>query len=142
MAQAQTGDTVRVHYTGRLEDGTVFDSSQDREPIQFTLGENQVIAGFETAVTGMETGEMKTTEIAPEQAYGQRREDLMIPVPRTQMPDDLDPQIGQTLQVQGQGGEVYPVVVAEIGDDQIMVDANHPLAGRSLIFDIQLVEIV
>jgi|SRR5690606_6077080 len=142
MARAQTGDTVRVHYTGRFEDGTVFDTSQDREPIEFTLGEHQVIPGFENAVTGMQAGETKTAQIPPEEAYGERREDLLIDVPRAEVPADIDPQIGQTLQVQGAGGQVFPVVVANVGEDMITLDANHPLAGRSLIFDIQLIDIV
>lgn len=142
MARAQTGDTVRVHYTGRFEDGTVFDTLQDREPIEFTLGEHQVIPGFENAVTGMQAGETKTAQIPPEEAYGERREDLLIDVPRAEVPADIDPQIGQTLQVQGAGGQVFPVVVANVGEDMITLDANHPLAGRSLIFDIQLIDIV
>lgn len=142
MARAQTGDTVRVHYTGRFEDGTVFDTSQDREPIEFTLGEHQVIPGFENAVTGMQAGETKTAQIPPEEAYGERREDLLIDVPRAEVPADIDPQIGQTLQVQGAGGQVFPVVVANVGEDMITLDANHPLAGRSLIFDIHLIDIV
>jgi len=142
MARAQTGDTVRVHYTGRFEDGTVFDTSQDREPIEFTLGEHQVIPGFENAVTGMQAGETKTAQIPPEEAYGERREDLLIDVPRAEVPADIDPQIGQTLQVQGAGGQVFPVVVASVGEDTITLDANHPLAGRSLIFDIHLIDIV
>ncbi len=120
----------------------MFDTSQDREPIEFTLGEHQVIPGFENAVTGMQAGETKTAQIPPEEAYGERREDLLIDVPRAEVPADIDPQIGQTLQVQGAGGQVFPVVVANVGEDMITLDANHPLAGRSLIFDIQLIDIV
>lgn len=142
MTQAKIGDTVRVHYTGRFEDGTVFDTSQGREPIEFTLGEHEVIPGFENAVAGMQAGETKTTQIPPEDAYGERREDLLIDVPRAEVPADIDPQVGQTLQVQGAGGQVFPVVVASVGEDTITLDANHPLAGRSLIFDIQLIDIV
>ncbi|HQE18242.1 MAG TPA: peptidylprolyl isomerase, partial [Aggregatilineales bacterium] len=133
---------VRVHYTGRFEDGTVFDTSQGREPIEFTLGEHEVIPGFENAVAGMQAGETKTTQIPPEDAYGERREDLLIDVPRAEVPADIDPQVGQTLQVQGAGGQVFPVVVASVGEDTITLDANHPLAGRSLIFDIHLIDIV
>ncbi|HOA23961.1 MAG: peptidylprolyl isomerase [Aggregatilineales bacterium] len=142
MTQAKIGDTVRVHYTGRFEDGTVFDTSQGREPIEFTLGEHEVIPGFENAVAGMQAGETKTTQIPPEDAYGERREDLLIDVPRAEVPADIDPQVGQTLQVQGAGGQVFPVVVASVGEDTITLDANHPLAGRSLIFDIHLIDIV
>jgi len=142
MTRAKIGDTVRVHYTGRFEDGTVFDTSQGREPIEFTLGEHEVIPGFENAVAGMQAGETKTTQIPPEDAYGERREDLLIDVPRAEVPADIDPQVGQTLQVQGAGGQVFPVVVASVGEDTITLDANHPLAGRSLIFDIHLIDIV
>src|SRR5690606_41130844 len=131
MTQAKIGDTVRVHYTGRFEDGTVFDTSQGREPIEFTLGEHEVIPGFENAVAGMQAGETKTTQIPPEDAYGERREDLLIDVPRAEVPADIDPQVGQTLQVQGAGGQVFPVVVASVGEDTITLDANHPLDRKS-----------
>lgn len=140
MAKAQAGSTVRVHYTGRLEDGTVFDSSEGRDPLEFEVGGGQVIAGFDEAVTGMEPGEEQTVTIPAEQAYGPRRDELLLEVPREQFPSDLDPQEGQRLQMQ-QGGQVAVVTVAEVGEDAVTIDANHPLAGRDLTFDLQLVEV-
>lgn len=142
MAEAQAGDTVKVHYTGRFEDGTVFDSSEGRDPLQFTLGEGQVIDGFNDAVEGMSPGETTTTTVAPERGYGPRMDEMLINVSRDQFPDEIDPEVGMQLQVQGQGGQLIPVVVAEINEDSVMLDANHPLAGRELIFDIELVDIV
>lgn len=142
MTEAQAGNTVKVHYTGRFEDGTVFDSSEGRDPLEFTLGEGQVIDGFNDAVEGMSPGESKTTTIAPERGYGPRTDEMLIDVERDQFPDEIDPEIGMQLQVQGQGGQLIPVVVAEVGEESVTLDANHPLAGRELIFDIELVDIV
>ncbi len=141
MAQAQTNDTVKVHYTGRLNDGTVFDSSVEREPLQFTLGEGQVIPGFENAVIGMTAGESKTVTIAADQAYGPRRDDLILAVERDQFPPDITPEVGQQLQVRQTNGDVALVTVAEVGEAAVKLDANHPLAGQDLTFEIQLVEI-
>ncbi len=141
MAQAKTGDTVHIHYTGRLEDGTVFDSSQDREPLSFTLGEGRVIPGFEQAVTGMEPGESKVAEIPSGEAYGPRRPEMEMSVPRSQLPDGLDPQVGQQLQMQTAEGQAFPVRVTGTSDDTIDLDANHPLAGKDLTFDIELVKV-
>ena len=141
MSEANDGDTVKIHYTGRLEDGTVFDTSEDREPLQFTLGEGKVIPGFENAVRGMEEGESKTTTIPSDDAYGDRRDDLVLSVPLEQLPEDLDPQKGQHLQMQAGNGETFQVVVTEVADDSVEVDANHPLAGEDLTFDIELVDI-
>lgn len=141
MAQAKTGDTVHIHYTGRLEDGTVFDSSQDREPLSFTLGEGRVIPGFEQAVTGMEPGESKIAEIPSSEAYGPRRPEMEMNVPRSQLPDGLDPQVGQQLQMQTAEGQAFPVRVTSTSADAVQIDANHPLAGKDLTFDIQLVKV-
>ena len=141
MATAKQGDTVQIHYTGRLEDGTVFDSSQDREPLSFTLGEGKVIPGFENAVEGMETGEKKTTTIPSEEAYGPRREELLMNVPREQVPDGIDPEPGQRLRMQSGDGRTFDVTVAEATGEQLVLDANHPLAGEDLTFDIELVEV-
>ena len=141
MEQAKTGDTVRVHYTGRLEDGNVFDSSQGREPLEFTLGSGQVIPGFDEAVTGMAPGDERTVTIPSDQAYGPRRDEMMVRVERDQFPDNMEPEVGQQLQV-SQGGQVAVVTVAGISDEGVTLDANHPLAGKDLIFDLQLVEIV
>lgn len=141
MTQAQVGDTVKVHYTGKLEDGTVFDSSANREPLQFTLGEGQLIPGFEQAVVGMAPGESKTEKISIEQAYGPYRPEMVVQIARQQLPADLHPEVGQQLQVQQAPGQLIPVVITDISDSTVTLDANHPLAGEELIFDIQLVEI-
>ncbi len=141
MGQAKDGDTVSIHYTGRLDDGTVFDSSANRDPLQFTLGEGQVISGFEAAVEGMEEGEKKTTSIESGDAYGDRRDDLVISVPQEQLPEDMEPEIGQQLQMQAADGQTFQVVITEVGDEDVQVDANHPLAGQDLTFDIMLVKI-
>lgn len=141
MAEARQGDTVSIHYTGRLDDGTVFDSSQDRDPLRFTLGEGRVIPGFEEAVAGMEPGEKKTATIPPEQAYGPRRDELVLQVPREQVPDEMEPEPGQRLRMQSPDGNTFDVVVVEAGPEAVVLDANHPLAGRDLTFDIELVEV-
>ncbi|HML23712.1 MAG TPA: peptidylprolyl isomerase [Aggregatilinea sp.] len=142
MAEAKSNDTVRVHYTGRLEDGTVFDSSLQREPLEFTLGEGQVIPGFEEGVMGMNPGESKTIEIDAERAYGPYRDDMLLSVDRSQFPDNIEPSVGQRLQLRQPDGQTMLVTVSEVGDAQVTLDANHPLAGKNLIFDVQLVEIV
>lgn len=141
MAQAKQGDSVSVHYTGRLEDGTVFDSSQDREPIAFTLGEGRVIAGLEEAVQGMEVGDIKTAVIPSQAAYGERQDELVLKIPRTQFPQHIDPEPGQRLQMQTQEGQAVPVVITDVGEEVVEIDANHPLAGANLVFDIELVRI-
>lgn len=140
MAQAQSGNTVRIHYTGRLADGTVFDSSDGKAPLEFTLGESQVIPGFEEAVTGMEPGQEATVTIPSDRAYGAHKSELVFDVPRAQFPDDLDPQVGQQLQMTN-GNQTAVVTVAEVQDGSVKLDANHPLAGKDLTFDISLVEV-
>ncbi len=142
MALAKKGDTVRVHYTGKLEDGTVFDSSRSRHPLQFTLGNGQVIAGFESAITGMTIGESITTVIPMEQAYGARRDDMIVTVMRDQLPPDLDVKVGQRLEITQADDKVLLVTVTAVTDSSITLDANHPLAGKSLIFDLELIDIV
>jgi peptidylprolyl isomerase len=127
--QAKLGDTVKVHYTGRLDDGTVFDSSADRDPLEFTLGEGNIIPGFEEAVTGMSIGDSKTQVIPVDQAYGPHREEMVVVVERAQMPADMQPEIGQQLQIQQPSGEAIPVIVTEVSSEEITLDANHPLAG-------------
>lgn len=141
MAQAQQGDTVHVHYTGRLTDGTTFDSSQDRDPLEITLGEGAVIPGFEEAVQGMAVGDQKTAKIPVDQAYGPRRDELVMEVPRTQLPDGLDPKPGEQLRMQTPDGQAVPVTVAATDEAAIRIDANHPLAGKDLTFDLLLVKI-
>lgn len=141
MANAQDGDTVHIHYTGRLDDGSVFDTSADRDPLSFTLGEGQVIPGFEEAVRGMETGETKTTTIEPEKAYGPRRDELTMDFPREQLPAEMEPEVGQQLRMQTAEGQSFQVTVVGTSDATVQLDANHPLAGRALTFDIELVKI-
>lgn len=142
MAQAKVGDTVRVHYTGRLEDGTTFDSSLNRDPIEFTLGLGQLIPGFEQAIIGMEPGESKTTTIPADQAFGPRREDMMLEIDREHVPPGMDLQVGQQLEISQADGQVLLVTVAEVTESKVTLDANHPLAGQDLTFDIQLLEIL
>ncbi len=142
MAKAKVGDTVRVHYIGTLDDGTVFDSSMGREPLEFTLGENEVIPGFEEAVIGMEPGERKSITIPSDEAYGPYYEDMVLTVDRSEFPPDLELEVGQRLQVRQADGYVFAVTVTEITDDEVTLDANHPLAGEDLTFAIELVEIL
>lgn len=141
MAQAKEGDKVRIHYTGRLDDGTVFDTSENRDPLEFKVGEGRVIPGFEEAVVGMDEGEEKTATIPAEQAYGPRRNDLLIAVEREALPEDVDPEVGQQLQMRANDGQTVPVRVADVDEEKVVLDANHPLAGRDLTFDIHLVAV-
>ena len=142
MSAAKSGDTVRIHYTGKLEDGTQFDSSEGRDPLEFALGGGQVIPGFDNAVEGMAVGDKKSVTIQPEEAYGPRHDQLIQDVPRNQLPDDMTPAVGMELQAQNETGEVMRFAVTAVDDESITVDGNHPLAGKSLAFDIELVEIV
>lgn len=141
MTQAKNGDTVKIHYTGTLSDGTVFDSSEGRDPLSFTIGSGQVIPGFEEAVTGMAVDEKKNVTIPSEKAYGPRNDELLINVPRDQVPPDIDPEEGQRLQMQGPQNQPIMVVITEVTEEHIILDANPPLAGKDLTFDIELVEI-
>lgn len=141
MTQAKTGDNVLIHYTGKLDDGTVFDSSRDRDPLQFAIGGGQVIPGFEAAVVGMAPGESKTETIDAEQAYGPHRTEMVMVVERNQIPDDIPLDVGQQLQLRGPQGQMVPVLVTELSDENVTLDANHPLAGEKLTFDIELVDI-
>jgi len=142
MAEAKQGDTVRVHYTGQLDDGTEFDTSRERDPLEFQVGSGQVIAGFESAVAGMTVGDSCKTTIGADEAYGPRRDELVVDVERSQLPGDMDFEVGQALQVKDQNDQPFVVHVAEIADETVKLDANHPLAGRDLTFEIELVEIV
>jgi len=142
MAAAKRGDTVKVHYTGKLEDGTIFDSSTDREPLQFTIGEELLIPGFEEAIIGMSPGETKTAVVSADQAYGPYREEMVLEVDRTQLPPELEPEIGQQLQMQQPDGQVVLIKIVDVSDSVVKLDANHPLAGKDLTFDIQLLEIL
>jgi peptidylprolyl isomerase len=142
MAQAKEGDTVRVHYTGRLDDGAEFDSSRGRDPLEFTIGEEEVISGFEQAVVGMNAGDEKTTTIAADDAYGPRDEKKVMVVDRDELPEDMPVKVNDRLRVRQPDGETFVVTVTDVSDATVTLDANHPLAGRDLTFDIQLVEIV
>lgn len=141
MLIAQNGHTVHIHYTGRLSDGELFDSSEGQEPLAFTLGAGNVIPGFDAGVLGMKVGDSKHIEIAPEDAYGPHREDLVIQVPREAFPAHVQPEIGMPLQMGLQDGSTMDVMVVGMADEYVTLDANHPLAGEELHFDIQLVKI-
>ena len=141
MSNAKAGDTVKIHYTGKLDDGTQFDSSAGRDPLEFELGGGQVIPGFDSAVDGMSVGESKSVRIEPDQAYGERHEQLVQQVPRSALPDDLEPQVGMGLQSQSPDGQVMMLMVTAVDEESVTLDANHPLAGQALNFDIELVEI-
>lgn len=138
MAAAQ-GDVVHIHYTGRLDDGTVFDSSEGREPLEFVLGSGQVIPGFDDAVTGMEVGESKTVTIPAHRAYGVKRDELILDFPRSELPAGIEPQVGQHLQMSTPDGQAFQVEVVGASPEGVVLDANHPLAGKDLTFDIELV---
>jgi peptidylprolyl isomerase len=141
MTQAKNGDTVKVHYTGKLDDGTEFDSSVQGDPLEFTLGEGELIPGFEQAVVGMSPGESKTIRIAADQAYGPHQEEMVLVVERDQFPPHITPQLGQQLELRHPDGQAVSVTVTDISTSDITLDANHPLAGQDLIFDIELVDI-
>lgn len=141
MSQAKLGDTVSVHYTGRLEDGTVFDSSEGGQPLEFALGAGNVIPGFEKAVLGMSPGDSKTMTIPSDDAYGPYFEERVLVVDRQQIPPELPVDVGGQLQLQQEGGMVIPVVITDVTEAEVTLDANHPLAGEDLTFDIRLVAI-
>ncbi|CAG4998780.1 FKBP-type peptidyl-prolyl cis-trans isomerase SlyD [Dyadobacter sp. CECT 9275] len=142
MRQAQAGDTVHVHYKGTLTDGQLFDSSEGREPLSFQLGSGMVIKGFDDGVTGMEVGDKKTVHIPNVEAYGPVNEEMVIQFPITQIPADIPLEIGGTLNMHQDGnGQVIQVVIKEVTDEFVILDANHPLAGQDLIFELELVDI-
>ena len=141
MTQAKSGDTVLVHYTGTLDDGTVFDSSLEREPLEFTLGAQQVVPGFENGVIGMEIDETKTVNIPCENAYGPHNPQQIIEIERDQIPSEMKIEVGQQLQMSADDGQALIVTVAELSNDKVKLDANHMLAGKDLTFEIKLVSI-
>ena len=141
MATAKAGDKVRIHYTGKLDDGTVFDSSSGREPLDFELGAGAVIPGFDTAVAGMNSGESKTVRIEAENAYGPRRDDMVMEVSRGEMPADMELEVGMQLQASPPGAPPVLLTVVSLGEETVTLDGNHPLAGQALTFDIELIEI-
>ncbi|MFC2042316.1 FKBP-type peptidyl-prolyl cis-trans isomerase [Chloroflexota bacterium] len=138
---AKKGDTVTVHYTGMLDDGTVFDSSLEREPLEFTIGSGKVVPGFEEAIIGMQVGDKKTVTIPAEEAYGPHRDDRILLISREKLPEGLNPVVGQRLQLRLMDGRTVLVLVTEVREEEIVVDANHPLAGKDLTFEIELVDV-
>ena len=141
MSTAKKGDNVKVHYKGTLTSGEQFDSSEGREPLAFTVGAGQMIKGFDEAIPGMSVGDKKTVNINPENAYGEKNPDAIIEFPKSNIPADMKLETGMKLQLQNEAGQPIPVVVTEIKDEIIILDANHELAGKELVFDIELVEI-
>lgn len=141
MTEVKEGDTVRIHYTGRLADGSTFDTSEGREPLEFTVGSGQIIPGLDAALPGMSVGDTKKVEVAADEAYGQPDPNARQSVPRAEIPENIPLDVGTRLQVQTPQGQVMPVTVAEVSDAEVVLDANHPLAGEDLTFDIELVEI-
>lgn len=141
MAQVKSGDTVRVHYHGKLTDGSTFDSSEGRDPLEFTVGSGQVIKGFDDALIDMNIGDKKTVNIPVDNAYGQRSNEMMMEYPLSEFPADMKPEVGMELHMSDNMGNVFPVVIAEVKADSVVLDANHPLAGEDLVFEIELVSI-
>lgn len=141
MSQAKEGDTIQINYTGSFADGTTFDSSEGRDPLEFQLGSGQIIPGLDKAIAGMEVGEKKQVTIQPAEGYGDRDEARVMEIPREQLPQDLPTEPGTQLAMQTQDGQTVPVTVKEASDATVTLDANHPLAGRELIFDVELVNI-
>jgi FKBP-type peptidyl-prolyl cis-trans isomerase 2 len=139
MTQAKPGTTVSIHYTGTLDDGTTFDSSDGRDPLTFQMGEGQIIPGLESALSGMSVGEEKTVTIPSDQAYGPLNPQAVQQVPREAVPADIPLDLGTQLQVQTPDGRALPVVVTEVTDEQVTLDANHPLAGKDLTFAVEVV---
>ncbi len=141
MQQVKSGDKVKVHYHGRLTSGETFDSSAGREPLEFEVGSGMVIQGFDDGVTGMKVGDKKTINIPAENAYGARNPDMMIEYPKSQFPEHIELEVGTQLAMSSASGQQFQVKIAEIKDDVVVLDANHPLAGEDLTFDLELVEI-
>ena len=139
--QAKQGDKVKLHYTGKLESGDIFASSKNREPIEFTLGQGQVIPGIEEAVEGMKEGESKTVNIPPDKAYGPHRDELTQEIPRNDIPGDINPETGQRLNVKWSDGKETPVSITDVSETSVIIDANHPLAGKDIVFELELVGI-
>lgn len=141
MQQVKKGDTVKVHYHGKLTNGTTFDSSEGREPLGFEVGGGMVIPGFDEGVTGMAIGEKKTIHIPADQAYGPKQEEMIMEFPRDRFPADMVPEVGMQLNMSNGSGQNFPVIIAEVREAVVVLDANHPLAGEDLVFDLELVAI-
>jgi peptidylprolyl isomerase len=141
MQQAKKGDKVKVHYHGKLTNGTTFDSSEGRDPLEFEVGGGMVIAGFDKGVTGMSIGEKKTIHIPVEEAYGPKQEDMIMEFPKDRFPEDMVPEVGMQLNMSNGSGQNFPVIIAEVKEEVVVLDANHPLAGEDLVFELELVAI-
>jgi peptidylprolyl isomerase len=141
MVQAQIGDTVKINFTGKLEDGSVFGSTTNQEPLEFKLGEGQILPGVEKGIEGMNVGESKTIKVPPEQAYGQHRKELVEEVGRDQFPNDVEPKVGQRFNVPQSNGQTAVVRVVNVSESMVTLDANHPLAGKDLTFELELLDI-
>ena len=141
MSKAKHGDTVQIHYTGALEDGTIFDSSREREPLEFTIGSGMVIPGFEAAVDGMAVGENKKVDIQPAEAYGEFNDNLVVHLKRSLLPSHIEPEVGLNLQIRDAEGQTGQVMITEVAENEIVVDGNHPLAGKTLVFQLELMGI-
>lgn len=141
MQQVKQGDKVKVHYHGRLTDGTTFDSSEGRTPLEFEVGSGAVIPGFDNGVMGMSVGDKKTINIPADEAYGQRVAELVMDFPKDRFPEEMEPEVGMQLMMNNGAGQQFPVVVVDVKDDTVTLDANHQLAGQDLVFDIELVDI-
>lgn len=141
MTQAKRGDTVQIHYTGTLADGTVFDASEGRDPLEFEVGSGMIIPGLDVAIPGMAVGDTKVVEVPSDQAYGPEHPDAKQAIPRSELPDDIPQEVGTRLQMQSPEGQVVAVVITEVNDTDIVLDANHPLAGKDLTFAIEMVGI-
>ena len=141
MAQVQNGDKIKVHYHGKLTNGETFDSSEGKEPLEFVVGSGQVIKGFDEGVMGMQVGDKKTVDIPVADAYGAKQDEMLIEFPKDQFPPDMKPEVGMQLMMSNGSGQNFPVRVAEVKEDSVVLDANHPLAGEDLTFDLELVSI-
>ena len=141
MSAVKDGDAVKVHYTGKFEDGTVFDSSKDGDPLEVKIGSGQVIPGFEKGIIGMEQSENKTITLPPGEAYGEVRKELIIEVKKSEIPENINPEVGLNLQMKQQNGDIINLIVSDVTEETITLDANHPLAGKTLVFEIEVVEI-
>jgi peptidylprolyl isomerase len=141
MTSAGSGNTVRVHYTGTLDDGSVFDSSRDHDPLEFKIGDGRMIPGFEKAVTGMNVGDTKTVKIPANEAYGTHRDELVVKVNRSHFPDNVVPVAGLQLSLKSPEGQIVNAIITSVEDEAVLLDANHPLAGKDLNFEIELMEV-
>ncbi len=141
MTQVKSGDKVKVHYHGKLTDGSTFDTSDGRDPLEFTVGQGMVIKGFDDALLDMKVGDKKTVEIPVNEAYGERREDMVVEYPKQDFPDEMTPEVGMQLNMSDNQGNNFPVVITEVKEEVVVLDANHPLAGKELVFDLELVSI-